>query len=477
MRRAMIAAYEAESNVVIHACRGVMNATLLPARLDVEVNDEGPGIADIELAMKEGYSTASPRARQLGFGAGLGLPNIRKNSDRFAIESEVGRGTRVRFSVDLPAARPGASAANSVQVHAERCTRCLRCVRACPGRAMRVWEEGPEVLEHLCLDCGACLAACPAEALSIAADGPKVGRPARLVAPAAFLAQFGADAPPARVAAALARLGLEPAQVVEDWLAPVRRASAQWADESAALPVIVPACPAALGLVQVRFPSLLAQVAPFLTPYEAAARENAGAVFGAPCPAAATVAALAGGVETVDLADLRRWLAAEVAAVAAAEVEPPAGAGRASDGLGIMRVSGARHAADVLEAVEDGRLGDVTLVEIWLCDQGCFGGPRMREDAFVARARWQRACWPAGHAAAMRRDEPLAARAGLRLDPDMRAAMAKLSRIDQMRRRLPGRDCGLCGAPDCAAFAEDVVLGRVGPSACAAAEPGQEKQA
>ena len=99
MRRAMIASYEAEMNVVIHARTGTLWARLDVDKLDLEVADEGPGIPDVELAMREGWSTAPERARQMGFGAGLGLPNIRKASDLFQIETRVGRGTRIRSTI------------------------------------------------------------------------------------------------------------------------------------------------------------------------------------------------------------------------------------------------------------------------------------------------------------------------------------------------------------------------------------------
>ena len=100
MRRAMIASYEAEMNVVIHARVGTLWARVDRDTLDLEVADEGPGIPDVDLALKEGWSTASSQARQMGFGAGMGLPNIRKNSDEFAINSEVGRGTQLYIQVN-----------------------------------------------------------------------------------------------------------------------------------------------------------------------------------------------------------------------------------------------------------------------------------------------------------------------------------------------------------------------------------------
>lgn len=99
VRRVAIAAYEAEMNIVFYAYQGVMTLRVTPERIVVEAEDQGPGITDIELAMQEGYSTATPEMREMGFGAGMGLPNIRKNSDSFEIASEVGRGTRLRIEV------------------------------------------------------------------------------------------------------------------------------------------------------------------------------------------------------------------------------------------------------------------------------------------------------------------------------------------------------------------------------------------
>lgn len=107
VRRVAIASYEAEMNVVMYATRGDLTLRLSPSTVDLEVEDEGPGIPDIELAMQEGYSTATPEMREMGFGAGMGLPNIRRNSDEFTITSTVGVGTRLRIRVRLPTARAG----------------------------------------------------------------------------------------------------------------------------------------------------------------------------------------------------------------------------------------------------------------------------------------------------------------------------------------------------------------------------------
>jgi serine/threonine-protein kinase RsbT len=95
IRRAAIASYEAEMNVVMYAKRAVVRLSATPGTIMIEFEDEGQGIADIEMAMQEGFSTATAEMREMGFGAGMGLPNIKKNADDLKIASVVGRGTKL----------------------------------------------------------------------------------------------------------------------------------------------------------------------------------------------------------------------------------------------------------------------------------------------------------------------------------------------------------------------------------------------
>ena len=97
IKRTVVALYEAEVNAVAHAWRGVAEIEITPDRISMILTDEGPGIADIPLAMQEGYSTASPEVREMGFGAGMGLSNMKKNVDELNIESQVGKGTTVKM--------------------------------------------------------------------------------------------------------------------------------------------------------------------------------------------------------------------------------------------------------------------------------------------------------------------------------------------------------------------------------------------
>jgi anti-sigma regulatory factor (Ser/Thr protein kinase) len=97
IRRVAIASYEAEMNVVMFARQGTMRLLVTPHRISVTVEDKGQGIGDIELAMQPGYSTATEEMREMGFGAGMGLPNMRKNSDVFNISSVIGKGTKLEM--------------------------------------------------------------------------------------------------------------------------------------------------------------------------------------------------------------------------------------------------------------------------------------------------------------------------------------------------------------------------------------------
>jgi anti-sigma regulatory factor (Ser/Thr protein kinase) len=97
IKRIVVAMYEAEVNIVAHAYKGDIYIDINTEKIEIRLVDEGPGIPDIELAMQQGFSTASPAVREMGFGAGMGLPNIKNNSDELSITSEVNKGTTVQF--------------------------------------------------------------------------------------------------------------------------------------------------------------------------------------------------------------------------------------------------------------------------------------------------------------------------------------------------------------------------------------------
>jgi serine/threonine-protein kinase RsbT len=101
IKKIVIALYEGEVNIVAHAAKGEVLVEISPEAVKMVLTDQGKGIDNIELAMKEGFSTASQQVREMGFGAGMGLPNIKKNVDQLFIESTVGVGTKLTMIKQL----------------------------------------------------------------------------------------------------------------------------------------------------------------------------------------------------------------------------------------------------------------------------------------------------------------------------------------------------------------------------------------
>ena len=498
LRRIMIAAYEAEMNVVIHARTGNLWARLDGERLDLEIADEGPGIPNIELAMREGWSTASEQARQMGFGAGLGLPNIKRNSDLFEIESRVGKGTRVRSTIYLRPVEASGTAQRAkisdsdlttLSIDGERCRSCLRCLFTCPTGALRAREGGPRLLPHLCIGCTACIAECPDKVFGIReenapADLREIAEDSILIAPAGFFSGFPGNVGPSRVVAALKGLGFREVWQTEEWEKALRCESRRHAAGAhARRPLITPVCPAAVALIETQYPSLIPCLMPSLSPVEAAGEEFPlePVVLAAACPsqyAAASRTSVTGRFTVVAPARLASAVLSMIGGEASGQKQASMGNGAAAQFVlpdadsrpGELRVTGLRHVLRALSEVEIGGLEDVAVLELFACEQGCTGSPLLGVDPFI-RARSAPFPIEAVKASAVARARPFSPRPGIRLDEDMARAIAKLSRIDALTRGFPGRDCGVCGAPSCAALAEDIVMGRAGGAACPYTKP------
>jgi len=225
-----------------------------------------------------------------------------------------------------------------------------------------------------------------------------------------------------------------------------------------------------------RFPALLDNIAPFLSPIEAAYEELRGtpAVFVVACPSQYTALARKDKPPEASImtpSNLMHTVTPLLSASANAQAQrdafpaPSAFPGNETDQ--VLQVSGLRNVLNILEKVENGVLNDVPVLELFVCDQGCFGSPLFKEGPFIARYRWSHAFLQYNPAAqAIRRPQPLLPREGLRLASDMTEAIRKLSAIDQLRRTLPGKNCGMCGSPTCNALAEDIVMGRATNDMC-----------
>ncbi len=472
VRRAMVAAYEAEMNVVIHTRGGTLRAAVTPEKLDVLVNDIGPGITDIAQAMREGFSTAPPEARDLGFGAGMGLPNIRRNTDRFSIFSEPDKGTRLRFTIFLEPHAPAAAYTAAVRITPERCKQCLRCLHVCPTQAVRIRNGAPIILPHLCIGCAACRMVCPEDVYGIGCpDNMPTPEPdTTLFVPAPLRGQFGGQLSEETLRNALKSLGWNTVWFSDPWESALEDAVKRYAREQTNRPVLTPVCPAVVNLIQVRYPSLLEYVPPFMSALESA-RESLSqgrGVFVVPCAALCTLAHESSALHpcvAVSPGGLLRRLAP---LLKTREEQPPPSAARPDTiSNAPVSISGIDQVCQFLDEVEDGRVNDCGVVALYACDSGCFGAPVWPEHPEVSRYRSATDnTQDAIGATALYRPKLLEARTGLRLDADMNRAIEKLARIDRIRAQLPGRDCGVCGSPTCLALAEDIVMARADAQAC-----------
>lgn len=504
-RRALVACYELAMNIVIHATSGEVTAVIDNGRLEVTARDVGPGIADIELAMQDGYSTAPPEVREMGFGAGMGLPNTKRVSDELEVDTRVGYGTTVRALI-VPKERDlvGPPYFHSVRLDSSRCKGCTNCIKGCPTEAIRVRAGKALILEDRCVDCGECIRRCPNQAKFAASssweDLDDYDYRVALIPPS-FYGQFG-GADPGKVAGALlgpggfdevfnvARAADLASRLMREYVEKTPRPR----------PLISPACPVILRLIQVKFPSLLDHVIPCEAPMEIAAwmvktrlsrelsNKKVGVFFITPCPAKVTASrqpvgrgrSLVDGTIPVSRACL--WVREHLDQAQPVLFPDSTGLGMgwgrsggemAAVGVSGLAVDGISAVSSVFEEIEKGQLQDIDFIEAQACTGGCVGGPLTVENPFVARLRIRtlavkhRASPPDPAVLSVPSGEPsvwftqpLLPRPVYKLDEDPDKASEMRARIDKVESELPGLDCGACGAPTCRALAEDAVLGR-----------------
>ena len=297
-----------------------------------------------------------------------------------------------------------------------------------------------------------------------------------LVLPEAFLGQFGLAYRPQDILATLRELGFETIRLSSEWEIPLREAVRNYARRSNLGPIISPVCPAVMNLIHLRYASLLRLVAPFLTPIEAACQELtcSHSSFIALCPAQIAVLHAAGLLTGTDMISARALYEAVMTGLRDRKTPSPSVDETPTKGApgDVLQVSGLGHVTAVLEALETGADPGARVLELYACQQGCFGSPVWGQDPYLAERSWRTAAsllndhLAPARAGAVCRLKDIRPIAGIRLDPDMAKAIEKLGRMDKMAASLPGRNCGVCGAPTCSALAEDIVLGRAKLSAC-----------
>jgi len=393
----------------------------------------------------------------------------------------------------------------------ERCQGCTHCIRACPTEAIRIRHGKAEVRPHRCVQCGSCIQVCPQGAWEMRSDSlEKVKREggALAVLDSTVFWQFGGQTSPQAVAEAFLEMGFSAVLDLGEALRIYGAAVSSYLSSSRRpFPAIGSACPAVVQLVQVKYPSLLENLVPIVSPLKimASRQKDIGtgnlpkhAYYIVPCLAQAGATTeplekgekICGAISFTHLFNpLKAILSRKTTAPGTSPGREPfptamkwAAAGGESEALGTpgsLVVDGIVQVANVLELAESGRLGDVPFIEAWACTAGCLGGSLTIEDPFVARYHlrsWiqnhkERVKEAPGREASVdldrfRLSRPFSPRGGMRLDDNLQVAMEKLRQIDEVVKKLPGVDCGSCGCPNCLALAEDIVQGHAVENDC-----------
>jgi iron only hydrogenase large subunit-like protein len=406
---------------------------------------------------------------------------------------------------------------HALKVHNDLCIGCTHCMTVCPTRAIRVRNGKASILVNRCVDCGECYKACPVSAIGVEQDDlDMIFRfPVRvLLIPSVLVGQFSHKIPAAYIYKALREIGFTHVYHVENTVDMVLEAYDDYARDSEIRPMISSFCPAIVRLIQVRFPTLVENIVKVNPPIDMSAlyymeklkaegipEENIGLFYATPC--AAKIAAVKSPVgETASVVtgviniNFLYNKINKILQKTASDVELPI-----TDDLlssrGILwsltrgesihsqkralAIDGIRYVTEILESLENDKLGIADFLELRACDEGCAGGILMTGNRFLTVERLRKLALDhtADDKDAVRKladgfinlkehsflgnIEP---RNIEKLDEDLSAAMKKMERKLKMMCFLPGFDCAACGAPDCQSLSEDIVKGSGNLSDC-----------
>jgi iron only hydrogenase large subunit-like protein len=408
-----------------------------------------------------------------------------------------------------------------VQIDESLCNGCVLCMKACPTKAIRVKEGNVARIEGVCIDCWECVRVCPKGAIkAITSDTFDLTEKDNIiVAPSTVLySQFGQDILPNDVLLGLKRMGFgyihDQSYTSEIFnLAIELYINENREKPNAPLPFISPVCPVVVSLIAYRFPSLLGHIPPLVTPREIVAREGKerlSAKHGTkakdikvlhitPCPSKMicikdpvllehSYLDAAMGINSIyeELKNSIKDVEDDIVLHHSSGIGLSWGmSGGEISGMELkcLAISGLEETIHYLEKIEMGLLGDIDYVEFRTCTEGCLGGPYAVADKYQAKHNLQKLIHMFGMEKRVKYSyvKKLYDRGWFIIDKSPGYGKRKLPQltsseiskgidrqnsIEEILRLLPRKECGACGCPDCATFAEDVVDGRTSLQSC-----------
>lgn len=399
---------------------------------------------------------------------------------------------------------------HALKVDYDICIGCTHCMQSCPTEAIRIRNGKAVISENKCIDCGECFRVCPVKAIYIKQDDfEELSNYKYRIAlvPAVFIGQFASGIRTSQIYACLKKLGFTHIYEVEHGVgALVDMVQSYMNDNLDRKPFISSYCPAVVRLIQVRFPSLVANLVHLRAPLDIASitiserltdagikKEEIGIFYITPCAAkiAAVKSPAENSLSSISGVINMDFLYNKVLRMLTKENTPAEPINHSLSGRDIMwslsggeaenfngrcfAIDGLRNVIEFLEKVENGEIESDGLIEMRVCDQSCAGGVLNPNNRFVAvekikkRAAYLdskldgRSCSIPSFSndfnervkSLMTIDE-IKPRSILKLDDSLQIAMKMVETINKTKARLPGVDCGACGAPTCSALAEDV---------------------
>ena len=397
---------------------------------------------------------------------------------------------------------------HSLVLDEEKCNGCTNCLRRCPIEAIRVKNKKAIIIKNRCIDCGECIRVCPYHAQKSITDDLNMLKnfEYNIAIPSMSLyGQFSVDTDMEKVFQAIKDLGFDyvfdearAADIITEVLKDMVT------DVKLPRPIISSLCPAIVRLIQVRFPSLIDNIARVESPMEISARvarkelmekynlsfEKTGVFYLTPCPAKVTSIRRPIGIKKSHLngaISIDSLYGNIVTNTKKAKVTKAFTKG-STEGIGWARVGGQSYAIgvenyiavdgienviNVLEEIELGKLSNLDFFEGLACTGGCVGGPLNVENPFIAKSRIRKLSKNKTKSKDITKEyvkelyeqgfigwtEKIYTKDIMILDKNMQRAMEKIERIKYIAKMLPGLDCGSCGSPTCTSLAEDIVRG------------------